>query len=99
MLDGPLAVLDAWIVQQDEPGLARPEAIRRLVDIALAAGKPADRPASPAKKNAQRAAELAAKTIEKKLDPTAQPEEREVRKRKLLEGPSIVREARRDRAK
>jgi hypothetical protein len=38
MLDRPLAALDAWIAKQKEPELSRPEAIRRLVEIGLAAG-------------------------------------------------------------
>ena len=97
--DDLLAALDDWIDGQREADLSRPEAIRRLVEIGLAAGKPAARPTSPAKKNTERAAELAAKTIDKKLDPAAPPAEREVRKRKLLQGPSMVREARRDRPK
>jgi hypothetical protein len=29
------ARLDAWIAQQEEPGLGRPEAIRRMLDKAL----------------------------------------------------------------
>jgi hypothetical protein len=37
MLDGRIASLDAWIAKQKEPGLTRPEAIRRLVEIGLKA--------------------------------------------------------------
>jgi hypothetical protein len=37
MLDRPLAALDAWIANQKEPELSRPEAIRRLVEIGLKA--------------------------------------------------------------
>jgi hypothetical protein len=40
---------------------------------------------------------LAARAIEKHLDPEAPPEEREDRKRKLVEGPSAFRDARKDR--
>jgi hypothetical protein len=36
---GPLAKVDQWIARQKEPGLSRPEAIRRLVEIALKAKK------------------------------------------------------------
>jgi hypothetical protein len=32
-----LDALDAWIIKQKEPGLTRPEAIRRLVEIGLKA--------------------------------------------------------------
>ena len=35
MLDAPLAALDFWIDKQKEPGLSRPEAIRRLVELGL----------------------------------------------------------------
>jgi hypothetical protein len=35
ILDGPLAVLDAWITKQKDPELSRPEAIRRLVELGL----------------------------------------------------------------
>lgn len=34
-----LDALDAWILKQKEPGLSRPEAIRRLVEVALKAKK------------------------------------------------------------
>ena len=37
LLDDPLATLDAWISRQKEPGLSRPEAIRRLVELGLKA--------------------------------------------------------------
>jgi hypothetical protein len=30
-----LSSLDAWITKQKEPGLSRPEAIRRLVELGL----------------------------------------------------------------
>jgi hypothetical protein len=32
-----VAALDAWIKKQKEPGLSRPEALRRLVEIGLKA--------------------------------------------------------------
>jgi hypothetical protein len=37
LLDAPLAQLDNWIERQGEPGLSRPEAIRRLIEIGLKA--------------------------------------------------------------
>ncbi|TYL87786.1 hypothetical protein [Bradyrhizobium cytisi] len=37
LLDEPLAVLDGWIAKQNETGLTRPEAIRRLVELGLKA--------------------------------------------------------------
>jgi hypothetical protein len=35
LLDDPMSTLDDWIAKQREPGLSRPEAIRRLIEIAL----------------------------------------------------------------
>lgn len=77
----------------------RSEAIRRLVEIGLS--KPSEKPRalSTSKQAAARAAELAAKAIDKRIDPAAPPEEREVRKRKLIQGPSVFRDARKDRAR
>jgi|EndMetStandDraft_4_1072995.scaffolds.fasta_scaffold206959_2 hypothetical protein len=99
LLDDPLAALDGWIAEQKEPDLTRPEAIRRLIEIGLS--RPTDAPKKPrvlstAKQGAARAAELAGKTIDKRLDPAASEEERKVRKRKLVEGPSAFRSTRKD---
>jgi hypothetical protein len=81
--------------QPDKPTLS--EAIRRLVELGLS--KPSDEPRvlSTSKQSAARAAELAAKAIDKRSDPAVPPAEREVRKRKLIQGPSPFRETRRDR--
>jgi hypothetical protein len=88
--------LDDWRRQQDDlPG--RPEAMRRLLEQALS-GVLSHIPAT-SKDTATRAAELAAKTIDKKIDSKAPAQERAVRKRKLLQGPSDFRESRKDRAK
>jgi hypothetical protein len=83
--------------QPDNPSLS--EAIRRLVEIGLSksAGMKRPRVLSTSKQSAARAAELATKTIDKHMDPKAPPEEREVRKRKLIQGPSPFRETRKDR--
>ena len=97
LLDDPLASLDGWIAKQKEPDLSRPEAIRRLVEIGLSKSSDQPRVLSPSKQSAVRAAELAAKTIDKHIDSAAPPEEREVRKRKLIQGPSPFRETRKDR--
>jgi len=53
--------------------------------------------ASTPPKAAVRAAELAAKAIDKRIDPAAPPEEREIRKRELIQGPSPFRGTRKDR--
>ncbi len=89
------AAVDEWAArEEDKP--PRSEAIRRLVEIGLAA-KPASRP--KAATGTVRAAELAANVIEKRIDPSAPAEERESRKRRLLKGPSAFRDVRVDRAK
>lgn len=81
--------------QPDRPSLS--EAIRRLVEIGLAkSSSKHPRVLSTAKQGAARAAELAGKTIDKRLDPAASEEERKVRKRKLVEGPSAFRSSRKD---
>jgi hypothetical protein len=39
VLPEQFAAIDAWIARQKEPGLTRPEAIRRLVELGLKAKK------------------------------------------------------------
>ena len=88
---GPLAALDAWVAKQkDEP--TRAEAIRRLVELGLTVK-------TAAATRAARAVELAAKAIDKMADPTAHPEERDQRRRRLTKGPEEFREVRVDRPK
>jgi hypothetical protein len=90
--DDLMTRIEAWsTLQRDEPG--RSEAIRRLVELGLTV----KRPKSPSPKAAARAAELAATTIDRRIDPKAPPQEREVRKRELIEGPRPFRDARKDR--
>jgi hypothetical protein len=83
--------------QPDMPSLS--EAIRRLVEIGLSKPGPQERPQvlSTAKQSAARATELAGKTIDKHSDQNASEEQRKVRKRKLIRGPSVFRDARKDR--
>lgn len=92
-----IAAVDAWGNSGD---IGRSEAIRRLVEIALTgSGQPAKpQVLSTAKQSAARAAELAAKVIEKKMPGDASALERSKRKRRLLKGPSMVRDDRKDRA-
>lgn len=92
-----IAALDGWIGKQKPPFPSRPEAIRRLVEIGLSNHPAQPRVLSTSNQSGARAAELAAKTIDKKIDPAAPAAEREVRKRKLIQGPSVFREARKDR--
>jgi hypothetical protein len=80
--------------QPDMPSLS--EAIRRLVEIGLSKAEQT-RVLSTSKQSAARAAELAAKVIDKRIDPAAAPGDREVRKRKLIQGPSPFRDTRKDR--
>jgi hypothetical protein len=90
-----VAVLDAWI-KKSEPGLSRPEAIRRLVELGLTVRtKPKQAPAA----RAARAKELAANAIDKMSDPAAHPEEHAQRRRRLTKGPEEFREVRVDRHK
>lgn len=83
--------------QPDHPTLS--EAIRRLVEIGLSKSEPPKRPKvlSTAKQSVARARELATATLDKQSDPAASDEERKVIKRKLVEGPSVFRDARKDR--
>jgi hypothetical protein len=92
-----LKSIDRWRQkQEDQP--SRAEAIRRLVEIGLSNDAPRRQKRVP-RESAARAAELAAKVIDRQIAPETPAEERAVRKRKLLQGPSMVREARRDRPK
>jgi hypothetical protein len=93
-----MATVDAWAADQIDPP-SRSEAIRRLVEIGLSKSTLSERPQvlSTAKQSAARAVELAGKTIDKHMDPKAPAADRETRKRKLVEGPSVFRDARKDR--
>ena len=98
VLPDQMAAIDAWIGKQKEPDLTRPEAIRRLVEVGLSktpVGKP--QVLSTSKQGATRAAELAAKVIEKKIPSDTPAEEKAARKRKLIQGPSVFRDTRKDR--
>jgi hypothetical protein len=88
-------MLDSWIID-DGRGLTRPQAIRRLVEIALSNYVP--RPGTRNSARAARATELASKVIDKHLDPDVPAEERDVRRRELLHGPSGFRDVRKDHA-
>lgn len=83
--------IDRWAYTQS---VSRSEAIRRLVEIGLAAKS--HRPASGDQQ--ARAAALAAKQIDELIDDVS-PDEKATRKRRLTEGPSLFREVRVDRAK
>lgn len=96
MLDTPLGSLDAWINEQQEPNLTRPEAIRRLVERGLMAATTGRAKRSPA---SSKSSELAGKQLDKMTDNSVSLEEQETRKRRLLKGPSEFRDVRKDRKK
>jgi len=83
-----LRSIDRWRrKQKDQP--ARAEAIRRLVEQALAAAAPS----GPVKAGSRRkAAELAGRAIDTLGDQTATVEERAHRKRRLIKGPHEFRD-------
>ena len=85
-----LAALDAWMGRQDAR-LPRPEAIRRLLAQALAVAQPAK---SRTPKARSKALGLASTQLDRLLDPSAPDEERQRRKRRLLQGPKEFREMR-----
>jgi hypothetical protein len=85
-----LAALDAWMGRQDAR-LSRPEAIRRLLEQALAVAQPAK---SRTQKARSEALGLASTQLDRLLDPSATDEERQRRKRRLLKGPKEFQEMR-----
>ena len=85
------AQIEGWRAQQ-RPIPSEPEAIRRLVELGLTvktSASPVDKPG-----RRMRARELATKAIEKIIDPSAPPEERAERRRRLTRGPAEFREDR-----
>jgi hypothetical protein len=91
-----LEPIDAWAAKQ-AVSVTRPEAIRRLVEIGLAGST--TRPARRPDLNAAKAKVLASKIIDGLIDPSAPAEEKAIRKRRLVKGPSEFRDVRIDRAK
>jgi hypothetical protein len=78
-----LEKIDEWRHRQNDAP-SRTEAIRRLVELALAG---VQRPKARSPKARSRALALAAAQIDKLSDPSASAEERQQRKRRLLKGP------------
>jgi hypothetical protein len=89
--DDLMGRIEKWAAQNSA---SRSEAIRRLVELGLTIKTSA----SPVRKPGRRlrAQELATKAIEKIIDPSAPPEERAQRRRRLTKGPSEFREDRVD---
>jgi hypothetical protein len=89
-----LARVDRWAAaQQDHP--SRPEAIRRLVELALGIAQRA----GARTKKAAKAAEMASEEIDRLGDFSATNEERQLRKRRLIKGPKEFLDLRRNRPK
>ena len=89
-----LARVDRWVAsQQDDP--SRPEAIRRLVELALGIAQRA----GVRTKKAAKAAEMAGEEIDRLGDVSATDEERQLRKRRLIRGPKEFLDLRRNRPK
>jgi hypothetical protein len=87
------AAITKWANRQpDAPTLS--EATRRLVELGLKVKTPPTRVSKPGRR--LRAQELATKAIEKIIDPSAPPEERAQRRRRLTKGPPEFREDRVD---
>lgn len=87
------AEVDDWAGSQaDTP--TRSEAIRRLVELGLKFKAKSKQAAG-----AVRAKELATNAIDEMMDPSAPPEERAQRRRRITRGPSEFREDRVDLAK
>jgi hypothetical protein len=86
-----VAGLEAWAAAHE---VSRSEAIRRLVELGLTVKAPAKPIGQPGRR--LRAHELATKAIEKMIDPSAPPEERAERRRRLTKGPPEFREDRVD---
>jgi hypothetical protein len=91
-----LKALDDWISKQKPPFPTRPEAVRRLLETALAGGGRSNRHPG---KSATKARELASNAIDGLIDPSAPAFERAIRKRRLLKGPSVFRDVRIDQEK
>lgn len=86
------AAVDKWAEDHEAN---RSEAIRRLVEIALKSETPPSKPiVRPGRRS--RAQELARNVIEEMIDPTASPDERAQRRRRLTKGPPEFREDRID---
>ena len=91
-----MVALDNWITQQrDAP--SRPEAIRRLLETALANTQ--RKSPSCTKTSAAKASEMAGSMIDRLGDKSVPPQELAKRKRRLVKGPSEFREMRDDMPK
>jgi len=90
-----ISEIEKWAAAQGA-SISRSEAIRRLVELALAGLRPILRRSAKA---AAKASDLAAEQIDKLADASATSEERQQRKRRLLKGPREFRDVREDAGK
>jgi Arc/MetJ-type ribon-helix-helix transcriptional regulator len=88
------AAIDRWAAKTGAP--SRSEAIRRLVEQALAGAQP---PQKRSKKSAAKARDMAGAEIDRLGDDSLPHEEREKRKRRLTKGPTEFRDIRGDQPK
>ena len=93
MPPGELKSIDAWIKTQPAPRPSRPDAIRRLVEQALAGTQ---RPQKRSKEAASKAQQMAGKELDRLGDASLSADEREKRKRRLTKGPGEFRDMRGD---
>jgi Ribbon-helix-helix protein, copG family len=88
------AAIDKW--GEANGVTSRSEAIRRLLELGLAASQPLRRRNL---ESASKALDLAAQELDKLSDPSTSDEERKTRKRRLLRGPKEFRDMRGDVSK
>ena len=93
MPPGELKSIDAWIKTQPAPRPSRPDAIRRLVEQALAGTQ---RPQKRSKEAASKAQQMAGQELDRLGDASLSADEREKRKRRLTKGPGEFRDMRDD---
>lgn len=94
LLSEPLARIDAWAAHQvDHPN--RPEAIRRLLELALNQATPRGRLSEESRAEASA---MASKTIDRLTDTSASTKEQERRRGRLIKGPLEFRDVRQDQA-
>jgi hypothetical protein len=87
------ASVDAWAAKQEDSP-PRSEAIRRMIEMALGATRPAEQPSPKAN-----AADMAAEQIDKLADKSMPDAEWHSRKRRLIKGPREFRDMRGDQPK
>jgi len=90
-----LAAIDDWIAGSNDPGLTRAHAVRRLVALGLNI-QPSR---APRRGLRDRAATLAGAQMDRMADVSASTDDQAHRKRRLLKGPSVFRDVRKDHRK